>query len=558
MVKTTKKRLQVKLRNLEISDFEKLEASMRGAYHGTGMETWGYAQIQRLLQDFPVGQICIEVNGVVAAVALAIIVKHDDYGDDHTYNEITGNGELTTHNPKGDVLYGIEIFVHPDYRGLRLGRRLYDVRKELCENLNLKAIVAGGRIPGYKKYADKMRPGEYIEKVRLKEIFDSILSFQLSNQFHVKKILTNYLPNDTESLEFATLLEWNNIYYSEPKDKTFFNLKKSYVRLGLIQWQMRRCESIEDLLGQVEFFVDSVSSVKADFAIFPEFFNAPLMVKYNQLAESEAIRKLADYTDALRDKFVEFAISYNVNIITGSMPYVEDGKLFSICYLCRRDGSWGSYRKIQISPPEVNHWGMIGGSELVAFDTDSGRVGILISDDVEYPELARIYADQGISILFVPFSSSSKNDYQRIKCCAQARAIENECYVAIAGSVGNLPKVSNMDIQFAQSAVFSPADFAFPTNSTISEATPNTEMTVIADVDLDLLKDIHTNGTVRNLADRRRDLYSVVWNKDVAVEEDSIKEIEESVESLQPKSQELKIETAPKKIKAKLPLRLAS
>jgi predicted amidohydrolase len=206
-------------------------------------------------------------------------------------------------------------------------------------------------------------------------------------------------------------------------------------------------------------------------------------------------------------------VAYNLNIITGSMPYVEDRKLFSICYLCRRDGSFTSYRKIHISQPEVAHWGMIGGDELRVFDTDSGRVGILISDDIEFPELGRLYADQGIDLLFVPFSASTQNDYQRIRCCAQARAIENECYVAIAGPVGNLPKVSNMDMQFAQSAVFSPSDFAFPTDSTVAEATPNAEMTLIADVNLELLKELHTYGTVRNLSDRRKDLYTVSWNK---------------------------------------------
>ena len=74
---------------------------------------------------------------------------------------------------------------------------------------------------------------------------------------------------------------------------------------------------------------------------------------------------------------------------------------------------------------------------------------------------------------------------------------------AITGCVGNLPKVNNMDIQYAQSAIFTPSDFAFPTNAIKSEATPNTEMTVIGDVDLELLKELHEFGSVRNLKDRR-------------------------------------------------------
>ncbi|MCB0635650.1 MAG: carbon-nitrogen hydrolase family protein, partial [Lewinella sp.] len=198
-------------------------------------------------------------------------------------------------------------------------------------------------------------------------------------------------------------------------------------------------------------------------------------------------------------------------IITGSMPVVEDGNLYNVSYLCRRDGSWDSYTKIHVTPSELSAWGMMGGDRIHVFETDCGKVGILICYDVEFPELARLYAEQGMQILFVPFLTDTQNGYNRVRRCAQARAIENECYVAIAGCVGNLPRVNNMDIQFAQSAIFTPSDFAFPTNAIKAEATPNTEMTVIADVDLELLKELHSYGSVRTLKDRRTDLYELKW-----------------------------------------------
>src|SRR5690606_9498689 len=95
------------------------------------------------------------------------------------------------------------------------------------------------------------------------------------------------------------------------------------------------------------------------------------------------------------------------------------------------------------------------------------------------------------------------------RTCAMARAIENECFVAITGSVGNLPKVANMDISYSQSAVFTPCDFSFPSLGVKAEATPNTEMVLIADVDLQLLDELHSYGSVRNLKDRRKDFYEV-------------------------------------------------
>ncbi len=501
----------VDLRNLRLQDFLHLKEAMEEVYPGNREMHWTKEQISDLLDIFPEGQLAISVNDKVVAYALSLIVDYGKFGDNHTYQQVTGNDTFSTHNPEGDVLYGIDVTVHPDYRGMRLGRRLYEARKELCENLNLRSIVAGGRIPEYAPYAGSLTPKQYIEKVKMKEIYDTTLTFQLNNDFHVRKIIKNYLPGDTESKEFATLIEWNNIYYQE-KEK-LINVDKTIVRIGLVQWQMRLFPTFESLIDQVEFFIDAISGYRSDFVLFPEFFNAPLMAEFNHLEEPEAIRGLARYTEALRQKFMEFAVSYNINIISGSMPIIEEGKLLNISYLCRRDGSYESYRKIHITPSEKSAWGMTGGDTVRVFNTDAGKIGILICYDVEFPELARIYAHQGLDLLFVPFLTDTQNGYNRVRRCAQARAIENECYVAIAGCIGNLPRVNNMDIQYAQSAVFTPSDFGFPTNTIKAETTPNTEMTLIVDVDLDLLKELHNHGSVTILKDRRTDLYDVMWKK---------------------------------------------
>jgi predicted amidohydrolase len=252
-----------------------------------------------------------------------------------------------------------------------------------------------------------------------------------------------------------------------------------------------------------------VSGYNADFLLFPEYVNAPLMAEYNHLTEAASIRKLAEYTDRLRDIFSEFAVSYNINIITGSMPEVREDGLYNIGHLCKRNGEIEKYEKIHVTPDEKKAWGMNSGNTIKTYETDAGRIGILICYDVEFPELTRLLADEGLDILFVPFMTDTQNGYSRVRNCAMARAIENECYVAVAGSVGNLPKVHNMDIQYGQSVVFTPCDFAFPTTGIKTEATPNTEMMLIADVDLDLLKELHVQGSVRILKDRRTDLYSL-------------------------------------------------
>ncbi|MEQ9308940.1 MAG: bifunctional GNAT family N-acetyltransferase/carbon-nitrogen hydrolase family protein [Balneolaceae bacterium] len=497
----------IELEFLTLADYKALKSAMIESYTNVQNAYWEEDDIKSLIKKFPEGQVVIKINGELAGCALSLIVDYQTFDEHQTYKEITGNFTFDTHSSEGDVLYGIDLFIKPEFRGLRLGRRLYNYRKELCENLNLREIAFGGRIPNYHKHSNEISPKEYIEKVKRKEIHDSVLSFQISNDFHPSKILKGYLQGDKDSNDFAVLLEWDNIYYKKPTKRA--NIKKTVVRLGLVQWQMRPYKNLDEVMQQAEYFIDTVSGYRSDFALFPEFFNAPLMAGHNHLSESEAIRELAKYTDKVVHKFSELAISYNINIITGSMPEIKNDLLYNVGYLCRRDGSVERYEKIHVTPDEAKIWGMQGGNELKTYDTDCGKIGILICYDSEFPELSRLLADEGMDILFVPFLTDTQNGYSRVRNCSQARAIENECYVAIAGSVGNLPNVHNMDIQFAQSMVFTPCDFSFPTNGIKAEATPNTEMILIADVDIDLLRELNQFGSVKNLRDRRKDLFEL-------------------------------------------------
>jgi len=497
----------ISIQTLQITQYKELIEAMKVAYKNWQGSFWSEVAIEQLISKFSEGQFVILADDKIVGCALSIIVKYEDFGDIHTYKEITGNYTFSTHTEKGDVLYGIEVFIHPDYRGLRLGRRLYDARKELCEKLNLKAVVFGGRIPNYHHYASELKPKEYLIKVKLKEIYDPVLTFQLSNDFHVKKILKGYMPDDNQSQEYATLLQWDNVYYIPDYDNA--KRMRKNVRIGLVQWQMRAYKSIDELFEQAEYFIDSISNYKSDFAVFPEYFNAPLMAEFRGMNEAEGMRAMAQYTHQIKEKFSEWAVSYNVNVIAGSMPLYENNVLKNVGFVCHRNGKIESYEKLHITPDEVKFWGLKGGNKLQAYDTDAGKIGVLICYDVEFPELTRLLADEGVQILFVPYLTDTQNAYMRVRLCAQARAIENECFVAITGSVGILPKIENFDLNYSQSAVFTPSDFAFPSNSIKSEATANTEIVLISDVDLKLLDELHSYGSVRNLKDRRKDFYKL-------------------------------------------------
>lgn len=502
--------LHIKIRNLEKQDYPQLKLLMDQIYKDIG-GSWPEHTIFKLIDDLPEGQICVVDHDRIIGVALSVQVDYHQFSNPHTYDDLISKRETILNNPDGDALYGLDVLIHPDYRGYRLGRRLYEARKELCRQHNLRAILAGGRIPNYHEHADTMSPAEYFEAVKNKRIYDPILTFQLSNDFQVTRLLKQYLPEDEKSQGYATLLEWRNIFY-EP-EMPVIETRKTQVRIGAIQWQMREVHSVEDCLNQVEYFIDALSNYKSDFALFPEFFNAALMgLSPNQRNQTEAIRFLAGFTEKFKNEMSQMAVSYNINVITGSMPLLEGDHLYNVTYLCRRDGTIEIQRKLHVTPHERRDWVIEGGDHLQVFETDAGRIGILICYDVEFPELSRLLAAQDMDILFVPYWTDTKNGYLRVRSCAQARAIENECYVVICGSCGNLPQVENLDVQYSQAAVFSPSDFSYPHDAVMAETTANTEMIMFSDLDLDKLKLTRSEGSVNNLKDRRTDLYGVNWH----------------------------------------------
>lgn len=166
------------------------------------------------LTIFPEGQFCIEYDGKIVGNASSLIINFHDYGSNHSYKEIADDGFIRNHNPNGVNLYGIEVGVHPDYRGMKIGRRLYEARRKICKQLNLKSIFIGGRIPFYHKYADQLSAKDYALKVVEGEIYDPVLTFQLKKGFVLHDVIPNYLPDDHESMEYATSMEWHNPDYS--------------------------------------------------------------------------------------------------------------------------------------------------------------------------------------------------------------------------------------------------------------------------------------------------------------------------------------------------------
>ncbi len=499
------------VRQLTVDDYDALIAMQQKCF--PGMATWGRDQIESQLKMFPEGQMGVEIDGQLVASASSLIVEYDPSLEWHNWQAVADNGYIRNHKPKGDTLYGIEIMVDPEYRGMKLSRRLYDARKEICRSKNLARIIIAGRIPGYGQCAEEMSAREYIERVVDKAVYDPVLTAQLSNGFAVQGLIANYLTSDSDSRGYATFLEWRNLDFVSGAKRRFHHVIEP-IRICVVQYQVRPISSFDEFAQQCEFFLDTASDYKCDFVLFPELFTTQLLSCVKAMRPGLAARQLAEFTPQYLEFFAEMAIKYDLNVIGGSQFVVEHDTLFNTAYLFGRDGSIGKQYKIHITPSERKWWGVNAGDRVEVFETDCGPVCIQICYDIEFPELSRIAAQKGAQIIFVPFNTDTRHGYLRVRHCAQARCIENHMYAAISGCTGNLPFVENADIHYAQSGIFTPADAEFARDAVADECNPNVETVIIHDLDFEQLRRHREAGTVQNWNDRRRDLYRVVFQED--------------------------------------------
>ncbi len=498
---------KIKLRRLTLADYEDLVAMQQRCF--PGMVPWGRDQIESQLAMFPEGQLCIEYERRLVASSNSLVVDADRYEEWHDWKLVADAGYIRNHTYDGDTLYGIEIMVDPEYRGIHLARRLYDARKELCRQLNLARIVIGGRIPGFGGQPEDMTARAYVEKVIERGLYDPVLTTQVANGFVLRELIPDYFPSDKASRGYATHLEWTNLDYVRDPQKRWHRV--SVVRLCAVQYQLRPIASWEEFCTQCSYFMDAAADNRADFVLFPELITMQLLGLHTERRPADAVRKLAGRTPEYLDFFTRAAVKYNINVIGGTQFTLEGGRLFNVAYLFRRDGTIERQPKLHVTADEQRWWGLEAGDEFQVFETDRGRIAILPSYDVSFPELSRIAAARGAQILFVPFSADDRTSYLRTRYCAVARAVENDAFVVLSGCTGNLPFVANADVHYAQSGIFTPLDFSFARDGIAAECTPNIETLVMADVDLELLRRHRYSGTVQPWNDRRDDLYGVAW-----------------------------------------------
>lgn len=278
----------------------------------------------------------------------------------------------------------------------------------------------------------------------------------------------------------------------------------SSVRVAALQYFIRPVQTFQQFEDQVVALVETAVDYQCRLLVFPEWFAVQLLTLGNvRRPIRDQVRDLAAQSGRIQDVFVRLSRQHGVYIAAGTMPAVDEGsdRVFNQCVLVGPSGRVGIQRKLHLTRFESEEWFVSPGSRLRIFKTDLGVLAITICYDVEFPELARAAARAGAEILLVPSCTDDRQGYLRVRYCAQARAVESQLLVLLSSTVGSIPVVPAVSLNYGQAAILTPSDFSFSRDGILAEGIPNQESMVIGDLNLSLIREARSSGTVLPLRD---------------------------------------------------------
>lgn len=280
------------------------------------------------------------------------------------------------------------------------------------------------------------------------------------------------------------------------------------LRVSAVQYHLHSIDSFEAFAAQVEHYIRTADEFGSEYVLFPEFMTTQLMSIPGADGQSRSIEELPDFTDAYIALFKELAARYDMYIIGGTHVIRSGDNLLNAAHLFAPDGTVSVQPKLHITPTEVTEWNMKAGDGVTVFDTPKARIAMLTCYDIEFPEIVRMVRALGADVIFCPSCTDDRQGFYRVRYCAHARTIENQLYVVTTGTVGSLPTVDFMRLNYGQAAVLAPNDIPFPPRGIMVEGEINNDMIVTADLDLSLLYEVRERGSVMTWRDRRTDLYT--------------------------------------------------
>lgn len=279
------------------------------------------------------------------------------------------------------------------------------------------------------------------------------------------------------------------------------------IRIASLQYFVRPVQAFRQFADQVTALVETAADYKCQLAVFPEYFTVQLLTLGDLKRPIDVqVRDLSTQVEPYRELLSRLARQHGMYILGGTIPVPDAGTsdVFNQAFFFAPSGNHGVQGKLHMTRFETEEWKVKPRNGLRVFETAFGRVAVSICYDVEFPEIARAAAHLGAHILLVPSCTDERQGFLRVKYCAHARAIENQMYVVVSHTVGSLPMVPAVHLNYGQAAILTPSDFPFSRDGILAEGNPNQEMMVIGELNLRTIEESRSTGTVLPLLDSRR------------------------------------------------------
>lgn len=268
------------------------------------------------------------------------------------------------------------------------------------------------------------------------------------------------------------------------------------MRVAAAAWRLRPTRGENDFFAHLEEFFDGAIREQVDWLVLPELPVLELLALHPNVPECEMPLLLAEYAPAYEERLAEFSRRHRIAVVGGS--HFVGPPLRHVCAIAER-GEIVRQSKNKPTGYERSPWGLGPGDGLRRLGDP--RVGVLVCYDAEFPEAARVLAEAGVSALFVPAFTETRRGFQRVRWCCQARAVENQIFVAHASLLGDLGG-EPVPTTYGSSAILTPSHDPFPERAILAETALGEEGLAIADLDFEALAASRATGDVRNWFDR--------------------------------------------------------
>lgn len=257
--------------------------------------------------------------------------------------------------------------------------------------------------------------------------------------------------------------------------------------------------------SKIEHMVDDACAQGANFLLFPEYFSMELASLFGPQVYGSLSGQLAAMQQLHPDfsqLFGGLAEDRGLHILAGTFPLLQaDGSYRNRAWLFRPDGSRDYQDKLQMTRFESEQWQISAGEEIRVLETAFGRVGVCVCYDSEFPMIARQQVEQGADLILVPSCTDTQAGYHRVRIGCQARALENQCFVAQSPTIGEAPWSEAVDINRGQAAIYTPVDFGYPDDGVLVQGRVGEPGWTVATLDLAALAEVRRSGQVFNHRD---------------------------------------------------------